>query len=151
MQTQKIGRHGVSKNVDLEGGICKGNGRQRPREPVRASSVPRRSLKRTRRESGGMAENVASDPNRRGVCVCGKHGVCRLETQEYSPAMVEGRKEGGLLRRSYGSPSLAGKELWVKVLATMTVPGSTLSVSGRCLLVRNDKERVNTKSKEARE
>ena len=52
-----------------------------------------------------MTENVANDPNRRGVCVCGQHGACRLETQEYSPAMVEGQKEGGLveteLRKSF--------------------------------------------------
>ena len=94
-----------------------------------------------------MTENVANDPNRRGVCVCGQHGACRLETQEYSPAMVEGWKED-LLRRSHVSPLLAGKELWAKVLATMTVLGSTLSVSGGCLLVRNEKERVNTESKE---
>ena len=44
-----------------------------------------------------MTENVVNDLNWRGVCVCVQHGACRLEVQEYSPVMVEGWKEGGLV------------------------------------------------------
>ena len=98
-----------------------------------------------------MTENVANDPNRRGVCVCGQHGACRLETQEYSPAMVEGRKEGGFVETELRKSFIGWEGALGKALAAMTVLGSTLSVSGRCLLVRNEKERVNTKSKEALE
>ena len=51
------------------------------------------------RESHGVMENVANDLNRRGVCVCCQHGVCRLATREYSPAVVGRQKEGGFVAR----------------------------------------------------
>ena len=36
----------------------------------------------------------AKDLNRYGVCVRGQHGVFWFETRQYSPATVEGRKDG---------------------------------------------------------
>ena len=117
-------------------GSARAMGRQRLREPVRASSVPRRSLKRTRGESGGMTENVANDPTgAESVFAVSTVSVGSGRKSTRLPWRRDGRK-GDLLKRSHGSPLLAGKELWVKVLATMAVLGSTLSVRGVRLSVK---------------
>ena len=47
VQTQKIGDMMSAKMSTYKVGSARAMGRQQPREPVRASSVPRRFLKRT--------------------------------------------------------------------------------------------------------
>ena len=48
-----------------------------------------------------MTENVVNDLNRRGVYVCGQHGIYQLEMRGHSPATVEAQKEGGFVEREH--------------------------------------------------